>query len=103
MKKTWLIIAGFTLLHLFVTIVAGISALTMGMGRFDTGAPMTLREHAWSTLANILFCPLGALSTTLHLEKFEPIWLLANSVLWGIALYWGGTLLFRRKTPLLSK
>jgi hypothetical protein len=97
MKKKWLVIGGFTLLHLFATAIAIASSFSMGMSRFDTGVPMTLREHAWSTLADLLLCPLGPLSKALHLGRLGDLVLLANSFLWGAALYWVTNRLFRAK------
>lgn len=105
--RKWLTIAGFTLLHLFVSSVAIATSFTSSMRRFDTGIPSspTLREHVWSTLSNLLVCPLYPLSQSLnlHLGRFDYLLFFLNSLLWGVALYWLSTLLFRRRVKPAAK
>lgn len=97
----WLIIAGFTLLHLLVSSVAIAASFTSSMRRFDTGVPtlLTPREHAWSVISDLLVCPLYPLSRSLdlHLGRLDHLLFFANSLLWGFALYWLSTLRFRRR------
>ncbi|MBC8101037.1 MAG: hypothetical protein H7Z41_00435 [Cytophagales bacterium] len=88
-----------TIVHLTMVSIAIAVSFSMSLGRFDSGAPATLRERAWGGVADLLLFPLYTVSRALnlHLGRLDHLLLFANSLLWGIAIYWLGTALFRRR------
>lgn len=85
--------------HFAVTVAVFFAAAGDAMSRFDTGAHASVGSIVLQGLAATLLSPLGTAAYYAHWRAagyagWAPVAL--NSLLWGAALYWAGTLGRRR-------
>lgn len=96
--KTAGLVCGLALLHFWLSFVAGMTAFSLFMGRFDTGwGEPTLRERVAGGVAHGLDWPMLPLRERIGLGWLEPLhWVLIvlNSFLWAVGilllLRWAG-------------
>ena len=78
--------------HFVATVVVFLAAVGDTMSRFDTGTHASLASTLLQALAATLLFPIGVAAYRAHwMAAGYAGWIpvAVNSVLWGIALYWG--------------
>lgn len=100
MHRPWLAIPVFALVHFLSTIVLTVMTFSSTMSRFDANTRPTPLEAILDTVVSILLFPLYHLflapqSSIRILGSFSTLFVLLNSVLWGIVLYYGVHLIRR--------
>ena len=93
--------------HLALSVFIGLRLFSMGMSRFDTGAPPSPLEHIVVTANSVLTFPLVFLVMRVPGNLFPGLFgyipFAANSILWAVCLYWIGAFLYKRLTKRSSE
>jgi hypothetical protein len=90
-------ISVFSILHFGAMTVSMLVAMALGMNRFDSGGDPSIIETITRAITNVLVFPGFYVysATGPRNDLFEWITVIANSVLWGAALF-GFFLVVRR-------
>lgn len=101
-RNKWLLIGGFSIVHLLATIISILCSMG-SMSRFETGRAETLAEalleRASLVISHILMFPFYQVFEFFHLFKLHlgilPI--VANSLLWAVCFYGALRVILRRR------
>jgi hypothetical protein len=96
----WMSFWGMAIFHFIATVTVVMKRFTMGMSRFDSGAPATSLETTLGTVQHILLFPVGSVGVFRWFQGFLhgvlgwlPIML--NSMVWATIIV-GIAIAFRR-------
>ena len=93
--------------HFALSVASVFLALGAGWRRFDTGEAATLVDRAIDGLSAVCMFPLVTAAYALPGRHFDGLlgWLpfVANSAMWGVALYAAARALSRRRPSALAK
>jgi hypothetical protein len=99
MGRKLLIVTALALAHYMAATLAVAVAFSGSMDAFDTGRPLSAAARLAGVVAEVLMFPGYNISTKIGIGWLRPLHDLisvANSLLWGGALYLLGLALFRR-------